>query len=44
VAHIGSWERDLRTNQVTWSDEMYRLFGLQPQEGSITYQRFLNLV
>ncbi len=29
VAHIGSWERDLRTNQVTWSDELYRLFGLQ---------------
>ena len=29
VAHIGSWERDLRTNEVNWSDELYRLFGLQ---------------
>ncbi|HEV3263708.1 MAG TPA: MEDS domain-containing protein, partial [Gemmataceae bacterium] len=25
VAHIGSWERDLRTNEVNWSDELYRL-------------------
>jgi PAS domain S-box-containing protein len=27
LAHIGSWERDLRTEAVTWSDEMYRIFG-----------------
>jgi PAS domain S-box-containing protein len=44
VAHIGSWERDLRTNEVNWSDELYRLFGLQPREGSIPYQQFLNLI
>ena len=44
VAHIGSWERDLRTNQVTWSDELYRLFGLQAHEGDLSYQQFLNLV
>jgi PAS domain S-box-containing protein len=44
VAHIGSWERDLRTNQVSWSDEMYRLFGLLAQEVNLPYERFLNLV
>jgi PAS domain S-box-containing protein len=44
AAHIGSWERDLRTNQVTWSDELYRLFGLQKHEGDLSYERFLNLV
>ena len=44
VAHIGSWERDLRTNQVTWSDELYRLFGLLAQAGDLSYQQFLNLV
>ena len=44
VAHIGSWERDLRTNEVTWSDELYRLFGLQPQERVITYEEFLDFV
>jgi len=29
---IGSWEWDLETGQLTWSDEMYRLFGLVPGE------------
>jgi PAS domain S-box-containing protein len=28
VAHVGSWQWDLRTNQLNWSEEMYRLFGL----------------
>jgi two-component system sensor histidine kinase UhpB len=44
VAHIGSWERDLRTNQVTWSDELYPLFGLKAHEIELSYQQFLNLV
>jgi PAS domain S-box-containing protein len=44
VAHIGSWERDLRTNAVTWSDELYRLFGLDADGVDLSYQRFLNLV
>ncbi len=30
VARVGSWERDLRTLEGYWSDEMYRLFGLEP--------------
>lgn len=28
--HMGSWEWDLKTNQMTWSDEMYRIMGLRP--------------
>jgi PAS domain S-box-containing protein len=32
VAHVGYWEWDLRTDQVTWSDETYRIYGLHPQE------------
>jgi PAS domain S-box-containing protein len=28
VAQIGSWHWDLRTQKVTWSDEMFRLFGV----------------
>lgn len=30
IAHIGSWDWDLLTNEVTWSDEMYRIFGMSP--------------
>lgn len=32
VAHVGSWEWDLNTDQVTWSDELFRLFGYDPGE------------
>lgn len=30
VAHMGNWDRDLQTNRLRWSDEMYRIFGLEP--------------
>jgi PAS domain S-box-containing protein len=30
LAHVGSWDWDLRTNAVTLSDELYRIYGLQP--------------
>ena len=32
LAHVGSFEWDLRTNAVIWSEELYRIFGLQPGE------------
>jgi PAS domain S-box-containing protein len=36
IAHIGSWEWDISTNEVCWSDELYRIFGWQPQEFKVT--------
>jgi PAS domain S-box-containing protein len=35
VAHIGHYYWDLITNRVSWSDELYRIYGLTPQEGPI---------
>src|ERR1700724_2212469 len=35
VAHIGHYEWNLAANRVTWSAELYRIYGLPPQEGSI---------
>src|SRR6202035_3474990 len=34
VAHLGYWVWDLGTNQVIWSEETYRIFGLSPRAGS----------
>jgi len=44
LAHIGSWELDLSTNHLIWSDEIYRIFGLQPQEFCATYEAFLDAI
>jgi PAS domain S-box-containing protein len=32
IAHIGSWQWDLKTGVLTWSDEMYRIYGVEPGE------------
>jgi PAS domain S-box-containing protein len=44
IAHLGSWELDLVANRLTWSDEVYRIFGLRPQEFGATYEAFLEVV
>ena len=44
MTHIGNWERNFSTNKFSWSDEMYRIFGLKPQEFKVTYDLFLNYV
>ncbi len=44
IAHVGSWMLDLVANQITWSDEAYRIFGLKPQEFGATYEAFLDIV
>jgi PAS domain S-box-containing protein len=41
VAHIGSWEWDIPENRVTWSDELYHLWGLEPSSEEMTYERYL---
>lgn len=43
VAHIGSWTWDITTNQVTWSDELYLIFG-RPSGEPIDYGAFLSSV
>lgn len=44
IAHIGSWERDIATNRLHWSDETYRILGLTPQSVGFTYETYLNFV
>jgi PAS domain S-box-containing protein len=44
IAHLGSWELDLLQNKLTWSDEVYKMFGLKPQEFGATYEAFLAIV
>ncbi len=44
IAHLGSWELDLATGRLSWSDEVYRIVGLEPREFTATYEVFLDAV
>jgi PAS domain S-box-containing protein len=41
MAGIGSFEVDLRTHELTWSDSLYRLYGYRPGEVEMTLERML---
>ena len=44
AARMGSWEWNIVENKVTWSEELYRIFGLNPQEFGGTYEAYLSYV
>ncbi len=44
LAHIGSWHWDVATNTVTWSDELYRIYGLDPGNGAATFEDYVGHV
>lgn len=41
LAHVGSWEYDLATNRIEWSEELHRMHGLPPGELGDSYEGFL---
>ena len=44
IAHIGNWDWNVETGFLYWSDEIYRLFGLDPGMFPATYPAFLERV
>src|SRR3954447_13184323 len=44
LARIGSWEWDLASDVVTWSDELYRIYGFEPGTIELSYENFLGRV
>ena len=44
LAHIGSWEWDIRRDSITWSDELYRVFGLERGTEPLRFDSYLELV
>lgn len=43
IAHIGSWHLDVAHDRLTWSDEVFRIYGI-PKGTSLTYEAFLEAV
>ena len=44
IGHIGNWQVDVSTNKQSWSDELYRIFGMAPNEVPASRETFLSIV
>jgi len=43
IAHLGNWDWDIKGEILTWSDEIYRIFGVD-SKFELTYERIENMV
>lgn len=43
ASHMGLWEWNVQTGELTWSNELKEIFGL-PESAAITYEKYLNLI
>jgi PAS domain S-box-containing protein len=43
ASNIGTWEWDIKNNELTWSRELKKIFGLKPTE-KVTYEKYLSLI
>lgn len=44
IAHLGSWEYDLVAGKLVWSDEIYRIFEIDPAQFNPSYEAFLAVI
>ncbi|MEO0649073.1 MAG: ATP-binding protein [Planctomycetota bacterium] len=42
VARVGSWSFDVRTEQVSWSEQLFSLFSRNPEDGPPTFEQILH--
>lgn len=43
LAHVGSWSWDIVNDQISWSDELFRIYGLDKQDANLAYQKYLTM-
>ena len=44
IAHLGNWSWNIKNDELKWSDEIYRIFGLTPEKSVASYDSFLKKV
>lgn len=44
IAHLGSWEWDIASNAVRWSDELYRIYGIESPASEISYSAYIERI
>ncbi|MBF0169992.1 MAG: PAS domain S-box protein [Nitrospinae bacterium] len=41
IAHVGNWDWNITSDELTWSDEMYRIFDLDPTGSPGNFESFI---
>jgi PAS domain S-box-containing protein len=44
LANMGDYDWHIETDENSWSDQLYRIYGYEPQEFNASYDRFLSMV
>lgn len=44
ISRLGSWELDLQTNRLSWSDEVFRIFEIDKSQRPASYEAFLKVI
>jgi signal transduction histidine kinase len=44
IARMGHWQWDIASNEVTWSDGMFKVYGIAPANRGLKYEEFLECV
>jgi len=44
IANIGSWDFDLKTKQLIWSDQLYQIYGVAPEIFKPSEENLINLL
>jgi len=44
ISHIGNWSFDVITQAITWSDETFRIYGLDPKQGEPSYGQLVEMI
>ena len=44
MTQLGSWTRDFDSGQVSWSDELFAIFGMAPRQPAPTFEELLAMV
>jgi len=44
IAHLGNWEYDMATQKITFSDEAFRIFGLNSNQPEPSYSEWLKML
>lgn len=44
IVHIGTWQWEVATGDISWSAELYRIYGLRPRKQALGFEEFVQLI